>query len=180
LIKNKKYSVEILKTNDEFYTPEFKLDLKKKISEFFTINLVGDEITDKRYLEAFNLCYSLVIQENIGAHAEIFNGFYSFFRGLKITALFGVFVNILIVVKELLFFCGWSPRMAIFNNIIWAYNSTFLVVSVLLLTFFFVSYLISDYRCDNFSKHFANSIYRSFIVYFDKQKAKHNLVNIND
>lgn len=163
IIRTKKYSCDFLKDDNDFYTPELKKEIKKRIYEVFNIDLEKENVDDKRIKEAFNLCYSLIIQENIAIHTEIFNGFYSFFRGLKITTIFGSVVNLAICIEQLLLSSGKLNFFPV------TFRNDYLIVGTILLIIFVISYRISKFRCDDFSKHFANSIYRSFLVYCDKR-----------
>lgn len=163
LFRTKKYSCDFLKDDNDFYSLEQKKEIKKKIKEVFNIDLESENVDEKRIKEAFYLCYSLIVQEKIAAHTEIFNGFYSFFRGLKLTTFFGAIVNLLILLEQVILCkCKIASVLPI------KYQINLLIISFVLLVFFVISYLVSRYRCDDFSKHFANSVYRSFLVYCDK------------
>lgn len=84
-------SVRFLRKEDEFYTSEFKKNLKEAIIKYFSLDAYSNEchpsILDKRYQDMFYQCYSFVDQKCLTEQHKSFNATYGFFRGIAIISI---------------------------------------------------------------------------------------------
>lgn len=161
------FSERFLDDDDNFYSPEFKARIRALAQQVFHLTPAspGSPASRQQTREIFNLCYSLVMQEGIGAQTEVFNATYSLYRGMLAGMRVAVGVGALVGVKHLaLYLLGWRgvplPTVPFY-----AYSDLHLALAVLMLALAAVAIPRLAHQWKVFSQHFANSIYRGFYVW---------------
>jgi hypothetical protein len=154
---------------DDYYSSSFKNEIKTYATSLFCLT-PECKIEDKKNItkwrkELFNLCYSLVIQKGIGINTEVFNGFAGLFRGLIVTIFIGGIISVAIFAKQIymIFLINQFSFPKLLTS---SPDKNQLLLSILLLIFFFTLYSPVVNRYKKFSEHFVNSIYRNFYVWF--------------
>ena len=161
------HSIQLLTADNEFYTDEFKTKIFEFAEEIFGVvppNHDEEEQSKKRN-EIFNLCYSLVVQEDIAQHTEIFNGLYSLYRGLIAVNMIGIFIMTIITLKHLLWLALFFLNTNLPSGNIWNFNELQLGLSITFLLLLVASKPWLESRLERFSQHFADSVYRNFYVW---------------
>lgn len=151
-------SVRFLRKEDEFYTSEFKKNLKEAIIKYFSLDAYSNEchpsILDKRYQDMFYQCYSFVDQKCLTEQHKSFNATYGFFRGIAIISI--IFFSLAIGI-ELYFICLLIFFGSEITNLFMVYFG---------IIFFLISYIIAEDRVRERGENFANSIYRAFYAFY--------------
>ncbi len=145
----------ILREKDEYYTKQFKEKILTSLSTRFNLSFEDPETIENVKKEAFNLSYSLIVQNNINKHAQLFNALFSFYRGLLTAGLIGILANLMTAFG---FIILYKFETNLFSTNIFLLNLGTIGV-LLLLHFLLKSRLMS------FSYRFADSVYRSFYVW---------------
>jgi hypothetical protein len=164
-------SALLMRDEDEHYSAEFKQQFKSAAEKTFGLPYqveegAGEKAAQTRRRELFDLCYTLLVQEDAAKHVEIFNGTYSLIRGAISALWVGVAVSLLILLKEVGLFFGWL------QGIIpgWSYDWAQLISGALgLILSFFAQRLLKE-RFERFGRRFADGVYRSFYVWFKRHE----------
>ena len=167
------FSDQFLREDNGYYTLEFKTKLKDGVKKIFDLSsdtsLVEENAKKNRRQEIFNLCYSLIVQENSAQHTEIFNGIYSLYRGLLVVNFSAMIASLLVTLKHLLWLIfimlNINPPIGAF----WVFESFHLGLGiiVLLLCYFSIRPLKSRYK--RFAQLFADSVYTNFYVWYKRR-----------
>jgi hypothetical protein len=159
-------SLKLLGQDDKTYTATLKGKILAAAQDVFGVE-VDPEKPEKEQRrqkqDLFNLCYSLVIQKGVAPHTPIFHGIYALYRGIVATIYLGVVLCVVSVAwplvvtreiqtQELMLLLLW-PRLIIVGALGWGLR---LILK----------------RMKDFSKHFASSVYRYFIVWYDTRTDK--------
>jgi len=158
-----------LKPENEFYSKEFKNNLYSAIKDQFNIDIEKEVNNKKRVQEVFNLCYTLIVQENLSSQTDIFNGFYGLYRGLNIVKKVVLCSTLIITVKQLLYLMFNFNDVSFLSVQLSNYDPQLLVVGIMvsIFTYGVSSQLLS--RCKRFSNRFSDSVYRNFYVWYFKE-----------
>lgn len=152
------YSEQLLSATDTHFTPAFRADLVKAITAVFYPPAAPGASAPSQTLDisapqarrdAFDLCYSLIVQQSADAHTELFNGIYGLLRGMFVALCLAILVAIAIILRNAL--AG--------NRLQWGLGIAVLVAALLALP-----PVIS--RAKSFSEQFAESVYRSFYAWY--------------
>ncbi len=160
-------SEKFLRDDDSYYTPAFKANIKKYAREVFDLpaepRKADERALRKRRQEIFNLCYTLIQQENLGAQTYIFSSMYSLFRGMLGAVWVGLAVGALILLKHLLLLLPWWPAPTV--DPIFEFRGLHIPVALVVLVVLGLLIRPLEYRFSLFRSHFVNSVYRSFYVW---------------
>lgn len=186
------WSVKFLKDEDPFYSGSFKASLINAIKDQFDISfdinnedrdaqekqldgdkkklVSDDELSDKKKQEAFNLCYTLVVQKKANAHTELFNAVYGLY--VNILTAFGIaaLLSLLVFIKNIFLF--WFGYHNYCDSCFLSFNSLDLRLGFILFIFFASMLFPIEARYKKFSEYFVDSVYRSFLVWYKNDKNK--------
>lgn len=172
LITNKwggQFSEQFLRDDNEHYTAEFKENVKRFAHQFFGLSFdVDKKIQAKRRQEIFHLCYSLIVIEKVAIRTEIFNSVCMLHRGLLGTLCIGIIVSAAITVKHIGVILATQKSIPLLQAISGNYE---LKIGFIALVFFIILFWPVVLTLRRFSKHFANSVYRNFYVWYKKKEA---------
>lgn len=151
------YSKQLLSAKDHHFTDAFKADLVKAIAQVFSLSAAPPSTTQGQPpaippgtgSDAFDLCYSLIVQQSADAHTELFNGIYGLLRGMFMALCLAIPVAIAIIVRNVL----TGDRLQ------WG-----LGIAVLVAVGLALPPVIS--RGKSFSEQFAESVYLSFYAWY--------------
>jgi len=166
------FSEQFLRDDNSYYTPVFKSALRESMKTVFGESAelgTNDETQRTRRQELFNLCYTLIVQEGAALHTEIFNGVYSLYRGMIAATNIGIIVSAVITAKHILLLLLPLLTISVPSSPFWFFSDFHLGVGI---GAFISSILIRrpmKERFKRFAQHFANSVYRSFYVWFKRQ-----------
>lgn len=166
------FSEQFLRDDNSYYTPSFKSELRDAMKSVFgqSVELGTNEETQKaRRQELFNLCYTLIMQERATLHTEIFNGVYSLYRGMIAATNIAIIVSAVITVKQILLILLALSRISVPSSPFWFFSDFHLGIGVGALISSILIRLPMKERFKRFAQHFANSVYRSFYVWFKRQ-----------
>jgi hypothetical protein len=155
------FSIQFLRASDKFYSPHFKRRLRTLAQRMFGLPPL-DEADDQKCQEMFNLCYSLVAQNNACTHAELHNATYGMLRGILAVWYLIIPLFVVSVVRHSTVaigsFAGWWD--ASFSEVGWHLALTLLLS---LLGLAAIPFLRN--RFAHFGRRFVDAVYRSFYVY---------------
>jgi hypothetical protein len=162
------FSVQFLRHDNSFYSPDFKNMLKKAAQSQFglAVDLAGNEVTqeqkDKRHQEVFELCYALVVQKGISGQVEIHNATYGMFRASLAAREVGIFLAAIAAIRHasLLGIYWYASGLAYYEP-----ESTNLIISLLILVLLLGIGSFLKARLRHFAQRFVDSVYRNFAVY---------------
>lgn len=158
------FSQQFLRDSDGHYGTDFKKKLKNSIKEYFDIDVSAKESGDKEYQEAFNLCYSLIVQKGAAQHTEIHNGIYSLYRGFIVTCQLGVLLFSIELAKHIsIIGFKW---IVLRHFPMSEYGLEGVLVSFIFILLFLGGLTYSKKRLKRFGRRFADSVYRNFYVYY--------------
>jgi hypothetical protein len=170
------FSEQLLRPDNKHYSMEFKAHIKKFIREIFElspdISPGGEEISKKRRQEVFGLCYSFIVQEKIASHTEIFNGIYGLFKGFLSVVWIGIPLSVLIISKHLLWFVLSLKNVSLPEGLFWQYDLLQVKIGVPLLVVSILLIHPMECRFKYFAEKFADSVYRTFYVWCEKERFK--------
>ncbi len=143
-------SVRFLREGDSKYSAEFRNKLMDAIFNCFKIDLRSDtenqDLQDKRIQEAFNLCYSYVLDNGLVSLVSVMNATYGLFRGLVVSSRLSALS---------LLACG--AIVALHEQ----WDSTILFASLAL--FMIWAGAVFRRRTKQRGEYFADHIYRAFL-----------------
>jgi hypothetical protein len=162
-----------MRDDNTHFTPEFKAEVEKYVEEKFGLSYAPADtdarIQGKKRQEIFQLCYEFIVQEGVAKQAEVFNGIYSLYRGTVTAACFGVFISLLVIVKQLLM-AGIAlsgiviPWLGLPEDRFWRYDELQLYLSIIAMLSFILSIRPLEARFRRFGEYFAASVYKSFYI----------------
>lgn len=162
------FSVQFLREGNDFYTVDFKQNLKKNAESQFglSVDLAGEKVTqeqkEKRYQEIFNLCYDLVVQKGISRITDVHNGIYGMFRGALTLWEIGIVLSVISALRHAAFLAYHSYLLGLGY---YEPETTQIIISVALLVFFLVTNRFLRTRLKHFGQRFVDSVYRNFLTY---------------
>ncbi len=184
-----KYSDQLLRDGDSYYTSGFRAELKERIQEVFGLPVAtsGSPNTEQSpdqlthlHNEAFHLCHSLILQEQAAQHAEIFQGLYGLYRGLLAFGLVGLVSSFIFAAKEVMLLVCVLNGIPLPQQSFFSYDLMQLIASGLLFAFLLATRYLLYLRLQRFSKHYVNAVYESFFAWSVKHSplstASHQLV----
>lgn len=183
------WSVKFLRKDDTKYSPSFKIKLRNAIKDCFKVNIEPSKkermfaptpeelkiLDDKKKQEAFNLCYTLVIQKRIAAHTEIFNTFYGLYINMLTVLFIGAALAFFIVLKNI---AGWilikyNPDLMIPMLL---FDEFEFIIALALGTVFALMIKPMETRFIRFAESFVDSVYRSFLVWYSSRSSAGNTI----
>ncbi len=165
------FSEQFLRDENSYYTPIFKSALRDAMKSVFgeTAEFGGNDESHKaRRQELFNLCYTLIVQEGAALHTEIFNGVYSLYRGMLAATNIGIVVSLSIIIKQVILLLLTLCKSNVMSNPFWHFSDFHLSLGIGVFIFLFLIRQALGTRFKRFAQHFANSVYRSFYVWFKR------------
>lgn len=159
-------SQQLLRADDPHFTPAFRANLVTAIAHVFNLTVASPggasgqspeilpapapaQARTQACRDAFDLCYSLIVQEGADAHTELFNGIYGLLRGMFTVLCLAIPVAIAIIIRNVL------AR----DQLQWGLGIAVLVAAVLALP-------PVIRRAGSFSELFAVSVYRGFYAWY--------------
>lgn len=168
------FSEQFLREDNDFYTSEYKTKLKECANQKFGLSTDlpsgNEEIQKKRRQEIFSFCYSLIVQENVAVHTEIFNAIYSLYRGMLASVWIGIIISSIITLKHLIWWIFSKLNITFPPFAFFHFEKLQLELGIALLAFFIVCIHPIEARLKRFARHFANSVYRSFYVWCKRKQ----------
>ncbi len=157
-------SERLLDDADDFYTPQFKAELRGLAREVFRLSR-ADEQAPNYTRQLFYLCYALVMQEGHSGQTEIFNATYSLYRGMYVALRLGMVVAALVGLKHLALLAASLASLPVPGTVFFHYSDLHLALAALTLLVAVAALPRLARQWRRFSRHFANSVYRNFYVW---------------
>ena len=170
-IKNRWYvSSYYLRDDNKHYSPTYKKNLRKWISDYFemgnkleeAIKTPKHENSRKIIKESFDLTYTFLVQNKAAVFVEIFFALFGFCRGMFVVSIIGTFIEL----AGIALICSY-PYLP--NATEYIKNIPHLNLSIILLLVFLASAVGFFNRAEKFSGSYVDYVYRSFYTYISKK-----------
>jgi|GEM_PF-3847744 len=152
------FSYLFMKPDDNHYSSEYKAKIKEYTESKFGIicNYDNQENSKKKGSEIFFLCYYYATNNAKNQYIDIFNGIYGLYRNFLGVGVITGIISGVILMKNLILL-NISCHFTFINHQSMEVALCGFLISLLI-------YFAAKTQLDRFSRHFADSVYRNFLV----------------